>query len=234
MTEIDFEQLGLEELQELLDHANPQIRSDAICSLGDRLRLKSLSALPREIIEQLAKLLGDDSFLVQLESAITLAEIQDHRGTFVLMEAVRRKDFRLDALRALGQMQDPMAIALLQNWMEKRFAPWADRMQAAAALAELGIPTAYDYLEKKLSSRKKAERAAAIHFLGATKHPAASEHLLRIVKETHDPHRDCAARALGLLGNVEILPELEQLLSQTVGDLNQDIRVSIHSLQNSL
>ena len=53
---------------------------------------------------------------------------------------MRIKRFRLDAIRALGTLGDPSAIPKLQHVMDRWWFPWADRLQAAAALCALCAP----------------------------------------------------------------------------------------------
>ena len=181
-------------------------------------------------IEALATTLGHTNFLVQLEAAIALAEIQDHRGTPLLIAAIRHKQFRLDALRALGTMNDPVAITELQYWLRRFFAPWADKLQAAAALCKMGNLEGQTYVEQKLTSRKTAERAAAIHFMAECHHPAALQSLSTILNDPTDRMRDVAARSLGLLGNPDAKAILEETLLKTSDDLADDVNEALQSL----
>tara|TARA_Y100001934_G_C12172121_1_gene687202 strand:- start:4 stop:693 length:690 start_codon:yes stop_codon:yes gene_type:complete len=219
-----------DELEELLANEDPDILCDAACALGDLIRTKELSTLSVTCVEKLALLLGHPSFLVQLEVAIAMAEIQDHRGTPLLLAAIRRKRFRLDALRALGTMNDSKASEDLRSWIKRRFAPWADKLQAAAALSKMGDPEGQTYLERKLSSKKAPERAAAIHFLAESNHPSALHYLSTILRNPQDPMRDVAARSLGLLGNPEARPLLEQSLLKAPATLADDIKEALNSL----
>jgi HEAT repeat protein len=234
MTAVDFENASLHSLTALLTGDDPHHQADAACTLGDRLRSGELEALPQACLEGLVHLVQGAPFTVQLEAAITLSELQDTRGTPVLVDALAHRTFRLDAIRALGIMGDLSAIASLQFWMNRRWAAWADRLQAAAALCMLKDPTAAHYLQKRLSSRKQAERAAAIHFVGESRHPEALSLLLQITENTGDPLRDVAARSLGILGNPAATAPLERLLPQTTGELNSDIQETLASLATCL
>ncbi len=230
MTAIDFENASLHSLAELLKGDDPHHQADAACTLGDRIRSGELEILPQACLEELIHLVQGAPFAVQLEAAITLSELQDPRGTPVLLEALANRTFRLDAIRALGIMGDPSALPALQFWMNRRWAPWADRLQAAAALCMLKDASAARYLQARLSSRKKAERAAAIHFVGESKHPEALSLLLQIAQNSDDPLRDVAARSLGILGDPAAAEPLEKLLPQTTGELNHDIQETLAAL----
>jgi len=230
MSDIQFEGASPQTLEEFLSHENPEIQKDAACALGDLVRTKELSTLSPSCIEALATTLGHANFLVQLEAAIALAEIQDHRGTPLLLAAIRHKQFRLDALRALGTMNDPIAITELQYWVRRLFAPWADKLQAAAALCKMGNLEGQTYVEQKLKSRKAAERAAAIHFMAECCHPAALQSLSAILNNPTDRMRDVAARSLGLLGNPDAKDILEETLLKTSDDLADDVNEALQSL----
>lgn len=230
MTAVDFENASLHSLAQLLSGEDPSHQADAACTLGDRIRSGELELLPQTCLEGLIHLVQGAPFTVQLEAAITLSELQDPRGTPVLLDALAHRTFRLDAIRALGIMGDLGALPSLQFWMNRRWAAWADRLQAAAALCQLQDPSAARYLQEKLSSRKQAERAAAIHFVGESRHPEALSLLLQITENPEDPLRDVAARSLGTLGNPAAAAPLERLLAQTTGELNTDIQETLARL----
>jgi HEAT repeat protein len=198
---VDYETATLEEVEDLLDHDSPFVRGDAACVCGDRLRTKELTALPPSVRSRLVRMLDDKEVLPRVEAAITLAETHDPVATPVLLAAIRSSKFRLDATRALGASGDPRAIPELTNLMQRWLSAWADKLQAAAALCTLGDPGGAAYLEGKLESRRSAERAAALHFVGECRHPRALELLSRTLADPRDGHRDVAARALGILGD---------------------------------
>mgnify|MGYP003952660015 CR=1 FL=1 len=230
MQEIQIDGASSETLEELLTHENPEIQKDAACALGDLIRTKEKDSLSSSCVESLASILGHSNFLVQLEAAIALAEIQDHRGTPLLLAAIRHKRFRLDALRALGTMNDPQAIDNLRYWTRRIFAPWADKLQAAAALCKMADPEGQTYVQQKLKSKKAAERAAAIHFMAECQHPNALQDLGNILNNHLDPMRDVAARSLGLLGNSAAIPLLKNSLLKASSELVDDVNEAIQSL----
>jgi hypothetical protein len=217
-------------LLEYLGSDQPQIRADAACALGDRLRAHELESLDGPLRERMETLLAEGPFSVRFEAAIALAELQSPLATPVLLEAAQLRTLRLDAIRALGTVGDPSAIPALSNMLTRLFFPWADRLQAAAALCALGDNRGAAYLVKKLTSRKRAERAAAIHFLGESRHPEGRLLLSRILQDRRDPMRDVAARALGLLRDPSSREALSHALDSAEGELAQDIREALAKL----
>jgi HEAT repeat protein len=206
---IDFDGASLPELAALMHSEHAQARADATTAIGDRLRTRELDAMPPDIHELVVDLLGDQVPIVRFEAAMTLAEAHDQRGTDLLIQAAAHRHFRLDAVRALGAMGDQRAAPTLAGMMGKILMPWADRLQVAAALCALRDARGAEYLAKKLASRRKPERAAAIHFIGESHHPRARELLTPIVDDAKDAMRDVAARALGILGDPAAAPSLE-------------------------
>ena len=228
---IDFEGASLNSLTLLLKDPSPAVQADAACALGDRLRTGELRGLSDHHRTLLVELIASAPFPVQLEAAIALAEVQDPQGTPVLVEAVSRRDFRLDAISALGTMADPAASPVLEYWLNKRWAAWVDRLQAAAALCRLGHANGAAYLQSKLGSKRRAERAAALHFMGESRHPSALKHLLDVLHDAKDPLRDVAARTLGILGDTAAIEPLRDTLPEADAELGSDIRSSLAQLE---
>ena len=231
--DFDFDGASVPELHELMHHQDPLIQSDAACALGDRLRTRELDTLDNPVVETLRALIGSKSFIVQFEAAITLAELQDHTATELLLHASQSRRFRLDAIRALGTLGNPAAIEPLRAMLGRFLLPWADKLQAAAALCALGDSEGQSYLLERLSSRRDAERASAIHFLGESKHPDALTYLEHILGDTEDPMRDVAARTLTLLPDELALPILEKNLVTAKGELLEELQQCADSLRNS-
>ena len=218
---------SIPQLVEFMGSDHPGERAGAACAIGDRLRTKELETIDETTREALAQLLDDPETHVRFETAIAMAELHDFRATPLLLGASRSKALRLDAVRALGTMGDPKAIGPLRKILRKFLMPWADKLQAAAALCALEDPEGQDYLRQKLTSRKFAERAAAIHFMAESKHPAAEHDLINILNDLNDPMQDVAARSLGMIPSPKVLQALEQGRKLASGHLAEDIDEAI-------
>lgn len=231
---IDFDGASLPQLAEWFESDEANTRADAACALGDRLRTQELPGLETSLREKLAKLINDPVRIVQLEAAIALAEVGDRRATPVLLTAIQFRQYRLDAIRALGTLGDPATLDPLRHIMRKFFMPWADRLQAAAALCALNDAEGAQTLMERVNSRRRDERAAAVHFLGESRHPNALDRLTAIVEDRSNPLRDTAIRALGLLGDVRARVPLERALSDADHDeLRHDIENSLRQLERN-
>jgi HEAT repeat protein len=228
----DFDGASMPVLLDALHSDNPGLRSDAACAIGDRLRARELDALEPAVQQRLVQLLADGVLLVRFEAAMALAEAHDRRATPVLLDATAIRTLRLDATRALGTLGDRGAVPRLKTMLGRWLFPWADRLQAAAALCALGEPAGQAYLVSKLQSRRRAERAAAIHFLGESRHPEGCRLLSRILQDARDPMRDVAARALGHLRDPKARDALGAALTSAQGELAQDIRDALAKLPN--
>ncbi len=228
---IDFDGASLPELADLMRSEHAQARADAATAIGDRLRTRELDSMPQELHELVVAMLNDPVPIVRFEAAMTLAEAHDERGTDLLVGATAHRHFRLDAVRALGTMGDKRAAPTLASMMDKLLMPWADRLQAAAALCALGDVRGADYLAKKLGSRRKAERAAAIHFIAESRHPRARALLTPIIDDARDAMRDVAARALGTLGDPAAAAALKAAREGADEALRSDIDQALAQLK---
>lgn len=230
---VDLDGAPLPVLKEYLRSAHAQERADAACALGDRLRTREITSYDAQMQEQLVELLGDPVPIVQFEAAIALAEAHDESAADILLEAIKLKTLRLDAIRALGTLGDRRAVAPLSQLLSRFLFPWADKLQAAAALCALGDDAGASYLKSKLESRRHAERAAAVHFIGESHHPEARDILESILATAHHPLRDVAARALGLLGDPQSVDALVAAKATADQDLLVDIESSLVLLAKS-
>ncbi|MEL6546809.1 MAG: HEAT repeat domain-containing protein [Myxococcota bacterium] len=227
---IDYDGASMPELMELMSGEDPGARADAACAIGDRLRTREIGTVDSTVRDRLAALLEDPVPMVKLEAAIALAEAKDTRATDLLLEAAGYRRFRLDAIRSLGTLGDEKAVPALTRIMERLLMPWADKLQAAAALCALGDQDGATYLEQRLRSRRFAERAAAVHFLGESRHPNAFALLTEILNASGHELRDVAARALGLLGDPRAKEALQEIRKNADEGLREDIDTALRQI----
>jgi HEAT repeat protein len=226
----ELDRAPLPELLELLSSSDAGERADAACAIGDRLRSREVVSLEPAVQNGVAALIDDPVSHVRFEAAIALAEAHDPRATDILIAALGARSLRLDATRALGTGGDPRAVPPLRQLMTRWLLPWADRLQAAAALCALGDATGAAYLKDRLGSRRHPERAAAVHFLGESRHPEARHILEGILADITHPLRDVAARALGMLGDPGARTALQAARAHADEELRGDIDDALEAL----
>jgi hypothetical protein len=114
---------------------------------------------------------------------------------------------------------------LLRKW----WLPWADTLQAAAALCALGDAQGAAYLEKRIQARRFAEAAAALHFIGESKHPRALDLLGNALRGHHTKLAGTAARTLALphLRDPETEAMLRDELKKRSGELAEEIHEAL-------
>ncbi len=194
-----------------------QVRTEATGRLADLVRPSARGAL--------AAAMNDEVFAVKFEAARGMAALKHSAGLEVLVEALANVDLRFRAASALAELGDRAALPALLKVFGKWFLPAFDRTQIAAALAKLGDLSAVAHLFKRASKTWSVDRAMAIELLGEVKAPGARERLLEILKDPSDWARGAAARGLGRLGNLDVLPALESVLGEAAAtdDLKLDV-----------
>ncbi len=232
MQSADIEIASLEVLEKLTRSDVPRIRGDACCVVGDRLRTQEITDIPETLRMRLHACLHDDIRGVCLEAAIALAELQDQAALETLVHMIAFRGLRLDAIRALGRLGDPRGIAPLHQFLGKWLLPWADKLQASAALCALGDTLGAAYLVKRTQSRRFPEAAAALHFIGENKHPNAVEILTQALRGNNTKLAGTAARTLAMhqIRSAETEAVLRDELQKRSGELAEEIAEAITSL----
>ncbi len=194
-----------------------QVRTEATGRLADLVRPSARGAL--------AAAMNDEVFAVKFEAARGMAALKHSAGLEILLEALGNVDLRFRAASALAELGDKAALPALQKAFAKWFLPAFDRTQIAAALAKLGDASAVPHLFKRTAKTWSVDRAMAIELLGEVKAPGARERLLEILKDPADWARGAAARGLGRLGDLDVLPALDAVLAETAAtdDLKLDV-----------
>jgi HEAT repeat protein len=226
----DLIKASLNDLHCFLSADDARLRADAACSLGDRLRGGELTELPDDTQEKLAAQLEDEDRFARLEAAIALVEVKDRRATPVLMALCNAGKTRLDAIHALGVLGDVHAAELLRAIMGRFWYPWADKLQAAAALCRMADGQGAQYLVDRLSAWRSAERAAALHFIGESRHPRGYDILEPIARDDQHPMQDVAIRSLGHLGDRRAINLLKGLFDSAPAVLQNDIQQALERL----
>jgi HEAT repeat protein len=213
--------LSGEEAEELLVRhlSDPDIRMriEATGRLADLARPSARGAL--------AQAMRDETFPVRFEAARGMAELKHSAGLEVLLEGLFDAELRFRAVASLAQLGDPAALPELQRLFSKWFLPAFDRTQVAGALVRLGDPSGAEHLFKRAATRWSVDRGMAIELLGEVKAVGARQRLEEILKDAGDLSRGAAARGLGRLGDVSVLPLLEAVILDAAAsdDLKLDV-----------
>ena len=220
----DWPSMSQQELQSILEHPPSFVEAEfALCELGDRIRLREVEEIPRELHDVVLEHLNAPDAVVQLEAAILLSELNEAQAIPTLVNATKSKGQRLEALRALGKIDDPRARDALEQWSKPFFVHWADKLQAAAGLAQHQDEEAIDYLIKRTQSRRSLERCSALEFLGETRHEAALKILMPHLSDPTRPEWLSAARGLAMHRSSEAQKVLKSALKSVDAELRESV-----------
>ena len=220
----DWQTMEIDELSAILETPPSLVDAElALCELGDRIRLRELSAIPEDLHQILVEHLGAPDPVVQLEAAIVLAELADPRAISVLISATKKRKHRLEALRAMAKIKHPDITAALESWLSRFWGHWADKLQAAASLASQGNDNAFEYLRARCLSRKPLERCSALEFIGESRHPKAVENIREYLINPARPEWLSAARGLGMHRS----PEAKIVLKSALGSVDAELQESV-------
>jgi len=154
-----------EPLRGALADTDPGVRAAAAAALGD---LGFRAAAP-----ELAARLDDPDEAVRVEAAIALSRLDDPRGTPLLVELLRHRDYGPQAAAALFRRPDPAALPALRAVLGRWFVSPVLKVWAAAALARLGEAEGRAQLLRLLGRRQAPVRGLAIQLLGELGEPWA-------------------------------------------------------------
>lgn len=163
-------------------------------------------------VENLGRLLDDESPAVAASAAESLARLPDEAGVSVLIEGVAstRTATRCAAAETLGRYGVEAALGELQQMLVS--AEPVCRMIAAKALGQIGHPSSCGALVAALLSDSdnyvRGTAATALGRVGAG-HSDARTALIGALNDPHPPVVGLAAQALGVLGGDEARGALE-------------------------
>ena len=156
---------ALPDLTQLLDDNEPQVQREAVRAI---LNIGTDAAF--QILQKALSSGTDQSREAIMQS---ISSVRDERAAPLFIYILRNVDHRgrlmpvyVRAIESLGALKDPGGIEPLKEslykgewWAPKRTA--ALRTAAAAALARIGTPAAFDVLEEAANARQRGVRAAA-------------------------------------------------------------------------
>ncbi|MCS7287123.1 MAG: HEAT repeat domain-containing protein [Anaerolineae bacterium] len=167
-----------------------------------------------ELLEALARALGDDHPFVRWKAGEALLSIGGEEVIRLLLELLNRRDsvFRMEAARLLGKFKDSRAVESLSRALRSKSE--LVRWSAAEGLLDIGDEEAINCLKKFTNDPAWGVRRAVALGLGKGAIPKeeALPLLAELAKDSHPTVRSAAARAMGNLRAPDAEPALVTLL----------------------
>ena len=188
-----------------------------------RLSIYDLKSDPtQENVQQIRDLFSDEDRNVRATALNALVGLDAADSASLALAALRDPDgfVRATAAKLLGDLADPAHVVALSECLLRDPDPVA-RQRAADSLTRLGGPGALDALAQGLADPMERVRMAVVDGLAKIDPGYARVELARILREDAVWEvRAQAARALGLSGDPEIVPDLQAALE----DPNEFVR----------
>lgn len=127
-------------------------------------------------------------------------------------------DKQLEAVKALGEMDDRRAIKPLLETLQK--SPPPVRIAALEALERFADPSAYEEMERLFTDPNASVRSAAVEAAAKSNGARAVKGLIPVLKDSSWEVRQAAVRALGNLGEAAAV----EGLCQALRDKDRDVR----------
>ena len=139
---------------------------------------------------------------------------------------------RLAAIRSLGELQDPRAIAALGKALREDADPRV-RRAAAEALGQIDDSRAVPHLVAALRGERVADvREAIVESLGEIDDPSAVAAVAAVVKDSSVAVRRAAASALNEFEDVSALPALLSMVRDTDAEVRRHVAEGLSDLES--
>lgn len=188
-------------LLQAVDDENPKVRLEAIYATGV-IAKATLAPLSSDQAQRLIKALDHYDPAVRSGAARVMARLTLHEAGDALIKAVNdsQADVRYAAMRALGAIREPRAVATLTEqfaFYKKGEGAWS----ALDALAQIGAASSVPLFKERLQDRDPYIRRAATEGLGRAGDAASIDVLEKNITADDSPMvRLAAAFALQTLG----------------------------------
>jgi HEAT repeat protein len=188
-------------LLQAVDDENPKVRLEAIYATGV-IAKATLAPLSSDQAQRLIKALDHYDPAVRSGAARVMARLTLHEAGDALIKAVNdsQADVRYAAMRALGAIREPRAVAALTEqfaFYKKGEGAWS----ALDALAQIGAASSVPLFKERLQDRDPYIRRAATEGLGRAGDAASIDVLEKNITADDSPMvRLAAAFALQKLG----------------------------------
>ena len=175
--------------------------------------------LVSEFLDTRGRLAGEDRIQVTFSigalidnSDLTAGDLPQVARTDMIAEcvaALRYEPHTAAAIKTLARLQATEAVDDLVTVTKKWFAHPILKVEAAAALVDLGNPRGMEFLEKSLRSRRRDARGYALRLVGQKRLQRFFSHLVDVASDDVY-HSDTATIALTEFGG----PDAREVLSQ--------------------
>jgi HEAT repeat protein/tRNA A-37 threonylcarbamoyl transferase component Bud32 len=193
-------------IQVQLSDTNKLVRSAALSALS--LRKGHID------IEKVVKLLQDPDLDVQAKAVDVIVKINHPETVKFLVPALKDENeyARRSAVEVLNEVCNPNSVKILLETIKDD--DWWVRSRAADALSEIGGPKVVDSVLELIKDEDEDIRRTAIEILNATKDERAIDALLKATDDSDWWVRERAVDALAQIGDSRAVPKLVEMLGK--------------------
>lgn len=217
----------------------------ALVSIQGRKRvILALSSLGRTDLQAFAPSLQDPRWYVVRNVVHIFRQIGSPLAEQYIVQTLRHEDPRVrrEAIRALGELKIPSTLGVLKGCLNDQDA--TNRAHAARAIGDIGSEAARELLLQEIGARSFeerdfGERKEFFHALSRWRHPHVLEAMIRILRERSifrrgrsEESKALAAYALGLMGQREALPLLQELRGSASRLLREHAENAIRTIEH--
>ncbi len=187
-----------------LTDTNKMVRSAALVALGNRGNAVN--------IEKVARMLRDPDLDVQNKAVDVIVKVKHPDTVKYLVEALKDESeyTRRSAVEVLNEICDPSSVKDLLAAIKDD--DWWVRARAGDALAEIGGPKVINSVLELIKDKDEDIRRTAIEILNATKDESAVDTLIKATDDPDWWVRERAVDALAQIGSKKAIPKLIAML----------------------
>ncbi len=194
----------IDALEEMLKDPNRLIRGAAIVALGEMESVQN--------IELICSLLLDPDLEVQSKAVDVAIKMRHPETCKYLVPVLQDESeyTRRSAVEVLNELADSDSIKYLLVAIGD--GDWWVRSRACDALAKIGGPKVLQAVMELINDQDENIRRSAIEILNQTKDDAAVEHLIKATHDSDWWVCERSVDALAAIGNVEAVPRLVEMI----------------------
>ena len=212
---------------------------------GRKVTIDILIYLGKKDIQTISRGLHDNRWYFVRNIIYILRHIGDKKAVEYLLSSAKHPDIRVrkEAIKALGDLRSPLALQSLKDALNDPEA--SVRTISARSLRNMGSETAKRLLIEKVSGkdfrgRDFEEKKEFFEVLSQWNDSDILDFMTRTLKKRsffrrskHDENRVCAAYALGLTKNKDVLPVLYKLKTTKNKGLREQVNTAIKRIEHA-